>query len=545
MEGHIKEGLMITYAPVLFVFIPILTSLLVFIIKKSISTYFVFIAQIGLIIVFALYIITLQKSPEISLLVFGGWDSRFAISFYNDRLSLTFIGMTLFITFTVLLYAYRKNQKENLFFFFLMFIEGVLLGLMQTNDLFNLFVFMELITLLTTILISYKKKGSAFKAAIYYLLVNSVGALAFLIGIIFIYYIYGTLNIQELIQTIDTHSQENIIKLAFVLMMAGITVKAALFPVHTWLPKAHAEARSCISALLSGLVVKAGLYLFIRIYLQMFSKADFNVSEVFFYIGVISAIIGIVFAVSQKDIKLILAYHTVSQIGIMMMGLSSANDLSYVGGLMHLLNHALFKSLLFLGAGIVIKRYQTRNIDKIRGVFKSMPMTAILLIVGILSISGAPLFNAFVSKSLIKYGFNDNWIKIVLFMIINIGTITSFVKFSQILFGPKTSTVGKMDVLQILALSILAIGCVIMGILYIPIGRLIFDVNLSSIHILNWKIWLEYLLYLAIGIILYLFVIKKDLSPLRFIRNTIISFESANYVFVIYIVFLTIFILFR
>ena len=363
-----------------------------------------------------------------------------------------------------------------------MFLQGIFLGLIQTNDLFNLFVFLELMTVLITILIAYKKTGPSFRAGIYYLLLNTVGAMFFLIGIIMIYYVYGTINIQYLIQNIDLHSDESLIKLAFIMMMSGISIKAAFFPLFTWLPKAHGVAQSSISALLSGLAVKGALYMFIRIYLEMFSKANYNMSEFFFYLGATTAIVGVTFALTQKDLKQVLAYHTVSQIGIMMMGLSSASDLSYVGGLMHILNHALFKSLLFLGAGLVIYGYQTKKIYEIRGVFKSMPWTSILLIIGMLAISGAPLFNGFVSKTLVKYDFKNDLFKMALFTIINIGTVTSFIKFSQILYGPKVDVIKRKDFTQILGMTILGFGCIAIGIFYIPFGQLVFvkDLNYCS-----------------------------------------------------------------
>jgi len=215
------------------------------------------------------------------------------------------------------------------------------MGLLQTNDLFNLFVFLELTTVLVTILIAYKKSGPSFRAAIYYLLINTLGAMFFLIGVIFLYYAYGTINIQIILANIAEHSDTNVVKLAFVFMVGGISVKAALFPVFTWLPRAHGVAQSTISALLSGLIVKAALYIFIRINNQMFLLANYQMFEVFFWIGAVTALVGVTFALSQKDLKQILAYHTISQVGIMMMGLSSIFSMSQLGGLLHIVNHAL------------------------------------------------------------------------------------------------------------------------------------------------------------------------------------------------------------
>ena len=532
-------------APVLFVFIPILASLVVYLFKNKLASYVLFIAQIALFILFFQYIQALEVNPDLSLIVFGGWDEMYAISFYNDRLSLIFIGLTIFMWTILIMYTFKTNQKENKFLFFLMFLQGIFLGLIQTNDLFNLFVFLELMTVLITILIAYKKTGPSFRAGIYYLLLNTVGAMFFLIGIIMIYYVYGTINIQYLIQNIDLHSDESLIKLAFIMMMSGISIKAAFFPLFTWLPKAHGVAQSSISALLSGLAVKGALYMFIRIYLEMFSKANYNMSEFFFYLGATTAIVGVTFALTQKDLKQVLAYHTVSQIGIMMMGLSSASDLSYVGGLMHILNHALFKSLLFLGAGLVIYGYQTKKIYEIRGVFKSMPWTSILLIIGMLAISGAPLLNGFVSKTLVKYDFKGDFFKMALFTIINIGTVTSFIKFSQILYGPKVDVIKRKDFTQILGMTILGFGCIAIGIFYIPFGQLVFAKDLSYVNLFDIRQWIDYITYIMIGMMFYRYIVKRDFKPLQLIREWTITFENANYVFILYMAFLSFFMFFR
>jgi multicomponent Na+:H+ antiporter subunit D len=503
-----------------------------------------FVTQLGLIVLFVFYVLHLKENPGDSLLVFGGWNVRFAITFYVDKLTLIFLGLTLIMWLVVMLYTYKANQKETKFLFFLMFLEGVFMGLLQTNDLFNLFVFLELTTVIVTILIAYKKSGQAFRAAIYYLLINTLGAMFFLVGIIFLYYVYGTINIQIIMSEMHLHANSDVVKLAYIFMVGGISVKAALFPVFTWLPRAHGVAQSGVSALLSGLIVKAALYIFIRVNNQMFLGANYPMGEVFFWIGAVTAIIGVSFALSQKDLKQILAYHTISQVGIMMMGLASAAQLSQLGGLLHIFNHALFKSLLFLGAGVVIKTYHSKKVYEIRGVFKTMPWTAILLIVGMLSISGAPLFNGFVSKTLVKYDFKYDQTKMFLFSLINLGTVTSFIKFSQILFGPKKNLVKESNIRQHIGMFILAISCIAIGLFYLPLGKNILGESLSYVDLLYWRNWFDYALYIALGLIFYKFVIAKDFYPTRKLRDVSITFENANYLFIIYLLVLSAFLFF-
>jgi multicomponent Na+:H+ antiporter subunit D len=531
----------VNYAPVLFVFIPVITAVIIYLFKKIRVSFVIFGSQALLAVLFVFYLFHLNANPDDALIVFGGWDERFAISFYIDQLTLIFVGLTLFMWVTVLLYTYRINKRERNFLFFLLFLEGVFMGLLQTNDLFNLFVFLELVTVLVTILIAYKKSGQSFRAAIYYLLINTLGAMFFLIGIIFLYYAYGTINIQIILANIATHSDTNLVKLAYVFMVGGISIKAAFFPVFTWLPRAHGVAQSTISALLSGLVVKSALYIFIRVNNQMFALANYSMDEVFFWIGAVTATIGVLFALSQKDLKQILAYHTISQIGIIMMGLTSALMNAQVGGLLHIVNHALFKSLLFLGAGIVVKTYNSKKVKDIRGLFKTMPWTSVLLIVGMLSISGAPMFNGFVSKTLIKYSdFGHDSFKMILFAIINLGTVTSFIKFSQILFGPKVIEVQEKNIRQHISMTIIALSCLAIGIFYIPIGNAI---GLDFGYVKLWDIskFLEYFIYVGLGFMLYKFVIAKDYWFNRKLRNISITFENANYLFIVYMLVLSLF----
>ena len=521
--------------PLLFVFIPIFTAVIMYLFKPGKWAWFVFVGQTILIASFIFYVIGLP-SDLTDLLIIGGTNQMIRISFYNDITSLSFIPLTLLMWFVILLYTYNTNRKENKFLFFLMFLEGIFLGLIQTNDLFNMFVFLELITILVTILIAYKKTGSSFRASIYYLLLNTVAAMMFLIGIILIYYSYGTINIQLVKQMMGEHSDTMTIKVAYIFMLSGISVKAALFPLFTWLPKAHGVAQSTISALLSGLVVKGALYMLIRINHQMFLGAGYQTEDMIFWIGTVTSIIGVMFALTQKDLKQILAYHTVSQVGIMVMGLSHMEGLSYMGGFLHIFNHALFKSLLFMGAGIVIKAYQTKKVYEIKGVFKTMPWTAILLIVGMLSISGAPFFNGFVSKSLVKYAFKNDMIKMVLFTIINIGTVTSFIKFSTILFGKKQDITYPKNVKQHLGMSLIALLCILIGIFYNELGQFVYQVDLSYVHLFDILSFVDYALYLIVGYLFYHYVIHKDYKPLQKIREFQLTFENANFLYIVYIV---------
>ena len=531
------------FIPIYLIVIPVITAIFIYIVKDNRVNYLAIVAQLFMTVLAIVYFNNYYTDGVFSsqTIFLGGWEAV-GISLRTDTLSMSFVFLTLFSWWMVILYTFNKNEDHHDFLFFLMFLQGVFLGLLQTNDLFNMFVFVELTTIIVTILIAYNKSGKSFRAGLYYLLINTSGVLAFLIGIIFIYNTFGSINIQTVTIAMEDYGQTTLMRFTFVLMMAGISVKSALFPVFTWLPKAHGAAKAGISALLSGLVVKGGLYLFIRI-TTMFSNADYQYANFFYVIGVITAITAIILAISQTDLKQMLAYSTVSQIGLIIVGLSSSDPNVYSGGLMHIFNHALFKILLFMAVGMIISVYHTKNAKEIRGVFTSMPLVSIAMILAMLSITGAPLLNGFISKSAIMYGFATTDARYWILFIANIGTATLFVKMSQIFFGKQTLSFMFKNHLQDGALITLSVALIIFGNFYIPIGQGFFGADFSNIGFTVAKA-VEYLIILGIAYGIYRYLVAPDKSVIRHLREFNLSFESANYLFVTYLVVLTLYFVF-
>ncbi len=525
--------------PIILIFLPVITSLFIYLFKWRHMHIAALLVQLAMIFLAVLYFLHYQGNFAATHIILGGWeDARIGISLANDGISMAFIFLTLVIWLAVLLYLFRPGKTEHTFLFFLMFLQGVFFGLLQSNDLFNLFVFFELTTIIVTILIAYKKTGESFRAAVYYLLLNTSGVLLFLIAIVMLYNLYGTINIRVLNEIIDTHAETTILRFAYVLMMTGISVKAALFPVFTWLPKAHGVAQSAISALLSGLIVKGGIYLFFRMNF-LFEDAKFSYHNIFFVIGLLTALSGIIFAITQKNIKLMLAYSTVSQIGLIMMGLSSPEVTTFYGGILHTFNHAIFKALLFLGAGLIISVYRTKKIDEIKGVFRTMPIISITMIIGMLAITGMPFLSGYVSKSVIKYGYQDNLIQTLAFYFVNIGTTTLFIKMSVMFFGPKMLSYPMKHFQQNTTLIFLALGCFVFGNFYVEIMDGFFAVDFSDVSRISVRGVIDYLITVVGGLSIYFLVLKDDRLVVKKIREFKISFETANVLFIAYLTVLT------
>jgi multicomponent Na+:H+ antiporter subunit D len=520
---------MMANIPVLLLFLPIFVALTMYLVKSRHIHWLVFPLQLSLIIAFIAYVIAWQVDPSIGLLIFGGWQEIIAITFYLDVTNLTFMGLTLFFFTIIFYYSFKSNYAEKKYFFFLTFLEGVFLGLLMTNDLFNLFVFLELTALLVTLLITYRKGENALKAGLQYLLLSSVAAVFYLIGVLLLYYVFGHINLQVMAVAMPGFLHTNVVKLAYTLMMAGFSLKAALVPVYAWLPKAHGVAPSSVSALLSGLIVKAALYLFMRIHGDLFG-APYQFDQVLFWLGVISALVGVMLAMVQKDLKQILAYHTISQVGLMLMGISFGEGTSFIGGWMHIIHHAIFKGLLFLAAGVIIKAYQTKKVYEIRGVMQTLPWTGVLLIIGMLSITGAPFFNGFVSKSMIKYQFQNDDILMFIFQMINLGTLISFSKVATILFGQplKQVYVKRASVTQHIPMTILALSSLVIGLYYIPIMTNIYQFTPYAVHYEDIQIYVDYIFWASLAFNLYYFGIRRDGKLLQRLRDAAMTFPTAN-----------------
>lgn len=528
------------FIPVLLIFIPIVTALIVYLFKNKHINYLTLVAQAAMSILAVLYFLHFRHDMSQTLFVFGEWDALIGISMDNDMLSMSFVFLTIFAWWMVLLYVFDTKDTHHNFLFFLMFLQGVFLGFIQTNDLFNMFVFLELTTIIVAILIAFKKSGSSFRAGLYYLLLNTSGVLMFLIGIIMLYFVFGTININEIQSQMSLYGDQTIVRFAIILMLAGVSVKSAFFPVFTWLPKAHGAAQSAISALLSGLVVKGGLYLFIRINL-MAQDANLNVTDFFFYIGAIGAILGGVFAFSQTSIKQLLAYSTVSQIGLIVMGISYYEANLFYGGVFHIFNHALAKMILFFGAGIIIKVYRTKTLSEIRGVFKVMPVLSVVMIIAMLSITGMPLLGGYASKSIIKYGLEVNPVRYYILYVMNISTAIIMLRLGRIFIGPKLVSYPMRKVLQSAVVIILAVTLILFGLFYTPVLHYLFEVDFSYVSVFRFQALFEYLQAMAIALLIYFIFVYKEKSFIVRVRNLSLSFETANIIFIGYVVSMTIF----
>jgi hydrogenase-4 component B len=292
--------------------------------------------------------------------------------------------------------------------------------------------------------------------------------------------------------------------LVFVLAFIGFGSKAGVFPLHVWLPHAHPAAPSHISAVMSGVMIKTGIYGILRIY-TILEGPGALFGDIVLIAGMVSGILGVVYALGQHDLKRLLAYHSVENIGIIligiglgMIGLAEGKPLmaalGFGGGLLHVLNHAIFKSLLFMGAGMVLHQTGTRTIDILGGLLKKMPVTGATFLIGSLAISGLPPFNGFVSEFLVYFGgfkgvslsgtsFALSLLGIVSLAIIGGLALACFTKVVGVVFQgePRSEAArvqGEKGGAMLLSMLILAGACIAIGVF--PAGFMEMAIEASS-----------------------------------------------------------------
>ena len=335
---------------------------------------------------------------------------KLTLGFWVDMISFP-IGLIVAVVsalscFYSIKYMKGESGQAGYYANLLLFMAGMI-GVILSANLLQFYLFWELMLVPSYFLIAFwgkskKRLAIGFK----YFIFTHFGSLCMLLGILSIYVFTGTFDLAELPLAAIAIPQSSILPV-FVLLLIGFCVKMALFPVHTWLPDAHAEAPAPISAMLSGVMIKCGAYAIARILLSGFGQTVVQTSDVLTALGVITMIYGGLMALAQTDIKRLLAYSSISQMGYIFFGLATwlpDATLGVTGGLFHVINHAVCKALLFMCAGAIIHQTGTRNIKKLGGLAGKMPITCIASLIGALSLAGTPPLNGFWSEWMIFSG---------------------------------------------------------------------------------------------------------------------------------------------
>ena len=341
--------------------------------------------------------------------VVGGFEAPYGIELALDGLSATILLLVAVVGLGVLAYARRAGPRSNPFYSGYLLLMAGLSGMTITADVFNMYVFLEITGLAAYALVASGDRGRSAVAALRYLLIGTVGASLFLLGIGYAYIGTGTLNMVNLAEQLaDLGYKSTLARASFALISVGLLIKVALFPLHTWQPEAYAGAPDTVSGLISALVSTVSAYAFVRIVFTVFTvdflAANPLAQQLLGALAAASIVLGSVLAVSQTEIKRMLAYSSVAQFGLVIAAASVANPLALTGAVVHLVGHAVMKGGLFLAAGLVATATGARSISEYDGLAERLPVGAKAFAALALAMVGVPPAVGFVGKWYIALG---------------------------------------------------------------------------------------------------------------------------------------------
>ncbi len=337
----------------------------------------------------------------------GGWAPPWGIEYRIDPMNALVALIVAGIAAITLPYALRSvemevpREKTALFYSaFLLCLVG-LLGIVQTGDVFNLFVFLEISSLSSYVLIAMGRKRRALTAAYQYLIMGTIGATFLLIGIGLVYAETGTLNMLDLNQRLHPILDHRTVHTAFAFIVVGIALKLALFPLHLWLPNAYTYSPSAISVFLAATATKVAVYIMLRMVFTVFSNDFVSITptdHIFLLLGVVGVVMASISAIFQTDAKRLLAYSSIAQISYMVLGMGFASVLGLTATLVHVFNHALMKGALFMAVGAIVYRVGSSRLEELNGLGRRMPWTFTAIFIAGLSLIGIPGTAGFISK---------------------------------------------------------------------------------------------------------------------------------------------------
>ncbi|MBN2467867.1 MAG: oxidoreductase [Deltaproteobacteria bacterium] len=463
--------------------IPALTGVLIFLVGKRSRLFAERSAVIGSALTFVVSCKILIQTTQGEIL------SLFREEFRVDALGGLIAGMVAFLGVIAVVYSLPYIRKEtergviprerfHSYYGWIMLFLASMLWASTTNNIILLWVIIEATTLASVILVAFYWNRDALEAGYKYAMLLTVGITFALFGCVLLYagsspHIPSGLDPLKITEIAKVAGKipKSIALLSVVLLLAGFGTKAGIVPFHTWLPDAHAEAPTPVSALLSGVMIKVGVYAIIRTVLILYPFYPV-ISPLVLILGVITMIVGVLMMFFQEDMKRLLAFCSVVSIGFIIMGLGLGNYLGIYGALFHLVNHSLMKALAFFSFGGVIYATGSRRISELGGLGKVMPLTGLTFFVAALALGGIPLFNGFMSEfTLFLAGVKAGhaWATVIA-VLVAILTLAAFIHASYNVFmGALPQNLSKKKITEVPpamwgGMVILSLLCVVIGV---------------------------------------------------------------------------------
>ncbi len=424
----------------------------------------------------------------------GGWQPAFSINLVAGPLGVFLAAVIASVGLLVSIYALgyiKQGSTEKYHMLFLLLLTGAT-GVVLTGDIFNLFVFFEILCISSYALVAYAGDRAGIESAVKYLIQGAVGSSLLLIGIGLLYGLFGTLNMADIARNLESASPVSVF-VPMVLIVAGLGVEAAVFPLNAWLPDAHSSAPSSVSAVLSGIAIEVGLYAMLRMIFTVFGVSLASTPNFLLFLavlGVLTLLLGEMCAFNQKNIKRMLAYSSIGQMGLILFALAMATPYAVAGGLFQMVSHTLAKALLFLATGYMVYRAGSLDISALEGMGRKMPVTCMAFTIGAFSLVGLPPFIGFPSKFLVVRAAlaSGETLFFVLIALALVGTVIEaayFFRVVQVLYFRGADTGGVRKEAPLVALiPIVVFVIVILGIGIYP--KLIIGVlNSAASGLLN------------------------------------------------------------
>lgn len=475
---------MIPHAPILAIVLPLFTAFVMPVIGILAERYNIKYLREGVAITVMVAVLAIVSTMapdvwggEIIVYKLGGWSPPWGIVLAVDALSTQMALMIAVLGTLVVIYSASYMSRDSglsYFYTLILLVMSGMLGIVLTGDFFNFYVFLEIMSISSYALVSFRRDALSIEAGMKYLLIGSLGTSFVLLSVVMLYGAVGSLNIADLAVKLAAYSATNVppvLVISLALFVVGVMIKVAMVPFHTWLPDAFTAAPTAISALLAGPAAVVGIYWVARLPYLPFGMP---VGVILVALGLISMVVGVLMALMQRDFKRMLAYHVISQKGYMVLGIGLGTlgaTLGTQGGLFHLLNHSTYKALLFMCAGAVLYQTKSQKFDELGGLGKNMPITALTFLIGALAISGIPPLNGFVSKYIIYLaGLQAGmpWITAIAVVVSGL-TLASFMKaFSSVFLGQRPRHLqGTTEAPKpmLFAMIMMALICVAIGLI--------------------------------------------------------------------------------
>lgn len=338
----------------------------------------------------------LTVGPQVYAL--GGWPAPQGIVLVADGLGATLALTASAVALAAALHGLATGEmiQRPLYHTMFLFLLAALCGAFYTGDLFNLYVMMEMVILSSIVLVAMAGRRISAEVTFKYAILSAIGSSALLLGITLVYASLGTLNMADISRRVATGEAPALLEPAAALMLAAFLLKAAILPFHFWQPDAHSAAPSAVSAMLSGVMVKVGVYGILRLSTLLFPGTP--VLALLTPLGAVSALFGALAALANPDLKRLLAYSTISNVGFILMAIGWGGTLGLTAAVLHAVSHALIKGSLFLAGGFLAERFQEHSLRRLTGLASLAPGTAMAFGVGAIAIAGLPPTSGFISK---------------------------------------------------------------------------------------------------------------------------------------------------